>query len=337
MRLKNYMRDYLPALIGKLVFGGAFCMILKAYRVPDTLKTIFLVTYFITELSWFLWDYLRKIRFYNELISKTEQLDQKYLVLETMRISSFYEGRLFCQILYEINKSMCENVNSFRKSMTDFKEYIELWVHEMKLPLASLQLMFHNCSSEQNKKYLEQIRKMDRYTEQILYYVRSEHMEKDFLIKEVEMDKLIKKVAINNKDDLLGRNITLSVNLDKRKVLTDGKWLEFILNQIINNSMKYQDLGKQSWIQICIIEQENRTGLSVKDNGIGIPSSDLPRVFEKSFTGINGRGQAKSTGMGLYLAKQLCTCLGHKIEINSKQGEYTEVLIWFAKNDFYKM
>ena len=178
---------------------------------------------------------------------------------------------------------------------------------------------------------------MDNYIDQILYYVRSENAEKDYIIKEKDLREIIKNVALKNKDDLLENNVRIDVDIHNEKVLTDAKWLEFILNQIINNSIKYKKNNVDSYIKITSEEDKNQIYLSIYDNGIGIPEKDISRVFDKSFTGENGRTLAKSTGMGLNIAKKLCNKLGHKIIIESKIQEYTKVTIIFSKNDFYKI
>ena len=132
-------------------------------------------------------------------------------------------------------------------------------------------------------------------------------------------------------------NVRLDVDIQSKLVLTDAKWLEFILNQIINNSIKYKRDDTESCIKIKSEEDKEKIYLTIYDNGIGIPESDITRVFEKSFTGENGRAKAKSTGMGLYIAKKLCVKLGHRIEIESEAGSFTRVVIAFGKNDFYKL
>ena len=273
----------------------------------------------------------------NNLIVNVDKLDKKYLVLEMLHEPSFYDGELFYQILYEINKSMNENVKNFELSLNDFKEYIELWIHEIKIPIASLILMNHNHKNNADKKYEEQIKRIDDYVDQILYFVRSENAEKDYLIKDTSLKKVINNVAMKNKDDLLAKNINFEVDLNDKNVLTDSKWLEFIINQIVNNSMKYMRDDIDSIIKITTKEDSKQIDLIVYDNGIGIPSKDLKRVFEKTFTGENGRSTYKSTGMGLYIVKKLCKKLGHKITIESKVNEYTKVIISFSKNDFYKI
>lgn len=337
MKLSRYIKDKSMAIICRCVWLVVMIAVMILFDIPHAVPVIFLVLYGVTETAVFLWDYTGRKKFYDTLLLNLERLDRKYLVLETINEPSFYEGELLCQILYDVDKSMCENVNGFKKSMEEFKEYIEMWVHEVKLPLASLRLMCHNHKDRIDKRYVEQIRKIDSYTEQVLYFVRSEHAEKDFLIKEVELDKLITKVALTHKDDLLDYHIEFQVEQLETVVLTDGKWLEFILNQMINNSIKYRDTEKESYIRITAEEFPDKTVLNITDNGIGIAESDLGRVFEKSFTGENGRQQAKATGMGLYIANKLCAKLGHFLRIESNKGQYTKVSIAFAKNQHYKM
>ena len=138
--------------------------------------------------------------------------------------------------------------------------------------------------------------------------------------------------------DILENNIDFQVENADADVCTDSKWLEFILNQIISNSIKYRDEKKTdgSVIKIYVVKNDKSTVLNIYDNGIGIPAADLPRVFDKSFTGENGHAYSKATGMGMYIVKNLCEKLGHKITIESVKGEYTLVSIEFFKNDFYK-
>ncbi len=335
MNVREYGKDHGGEILISFLFYGIMFLILLAFRCPFSFITLFSVLFFLGFFLVFFVGFFRKKKFYDELFMNLNRLDQKYLVAEMVSEPDFYEGRLFYHAMYEINKSMCENVRKYQGNMNDFKDYIEMWVHEVKLPIASLQLMCHNNRELQAKKYMEQIRRLDRYTDQVLYYVRSEHAEKDYLIKEVNLQKAVSAVAVKNRDDLLGHGIDLQVeNLDCI-VRTDGKWLEFILNQIFNNSMKYRAEDRQPLICVSAEEISDAVILHIRDNGIGISASDLPSVFQKSFTGENGRARAKSTGMGLYIVKQLCDRLGHKIEILSERGDYTEIKIWFGKHDFF--
>ena len=251
------------------------------------------------------------------------------MILEFINEPDFYEGKNFYELLYEINKSYIEKLNEYKININSFKEYIETWIHEVKLPISTIVLLSHN--NKLGNKIKNPLKKLDNYIDQVLYYVRSENAEKDYIIKENNIKKIINNVLLKNKDDILERNIELIVDVPDENVLTDSKWLEFIINQIINNSIKYK---KEEKAQIKIIYQNNI--LEIYDNGIGIKESDIPRVFDKMFTGENGRDKAKSTGMGLYIAQEMCKKLGHKILIESKKDEYTKVKIIFGKNEHYK-
>lgn len=337
MKLKKYLKDKLYAIILFIISYLIILLIFLAFKIPQeviiAISLILMLFFFLLLLI----DYLRKKRFYTDLLANIESLDKSYLVLETLIKPDFYEGELLYQALYDINKSMNENVNRMETQVKDFKNYIEMWIHEVKIPLATLELISNNHQDKLLKKNKIQLKRLEDYVDQVLYYARSENASKDYLIKETNLAKVVKNIGLKNMDDLLENQIdyqVLDVNLE---VLTDSKWLEFILEQIINNSIKYKRKIENSYIKISVIDNENKTTLIIEDNGIGIKESDLKQVFNKSFTGENGRNIGKSTGMGLFIAKNMCDKLGHKITITSKYNEYTKVSITFAKNKYYEV
>lgn len=261
--------------------------------------------------------------------------------METLSEPSFYEGKIIYDVISDIDKSMVENVKKYYHATQDFKEYVEMWIHEIKLPIASMTLILHNYKEKYpdvTERMTHHVNRVNNYLEQILYYVRSENAQKDYIISDCRLSKLIAAVAVKNKDDILENNIDFQVENADADVCTDSKWLEFILNQIISNSIKYRDEKKTdgSIIKIYVVKNDKSTVINIYDNGIGISSADLPRIFDKSFTGENGHAYSKATGMGMYIVKNLCEKLGHKITIESVKGEYTLVSIEFFKNDFYK-
>lgn len=336
MKFTKFLRDkfweWFLAAFSLLVV----CGMLLLFQAPAELIAAVALVWFLMLSGMAAVDYGRKYRFYRRLTQNLESLDQKYLVLELLEEPGFYEGKIIYQALYEIDKSMAENVRKYRRSIEDFKDYIEMWVHETKLPIASLQLMFHNNRDSLDAKYETQVRRLDRYMDQVLYYVRSENAHRDYLIKRVRLCDVVRRVAVKYKDDLLLSNISFSMDVpDSVEVTTDEKWMEFMLGQLLSNSIKYQRQGEESRIHISAEPGEDAVRLHVWDNGIGIPQTDLPRLFDKSFTGENGRLHAKSTGMGLYIVKQLCEKLGHKITVRSVRGAYTDAEILFGENDFY--
>lgn len=334
MRFIEYLKDKIIFIFLFFFIYITILLIFMAFKV--TQDVIFAVSFllFFMNILFILIDYFRKRSFYQEMFDHIETLDKAYLVLEMISKPSFYEGKLMVDLLYEINRSMSEVVKELEFQVKDFKEYIEMWIHEVKIPLSSLILMFHNKQNNSDAMQLE-IHRIEDYLEQVLYYVRSENAEHDYLIKKTSLNKVIGRVALKNKDYLLCNHIDLLVDVGDKFVLTDSKWLEFILNQIINNSIKYRRDNVSSYINISAMEDSQKVVLVIEDNGIGIVSSDISRVFMKSFTGYNGRIKSKSTGMGLFIVKELCEKLGHNISIESVKGEYTKVFITFSKNQYY--
>lgn len=335
MKLNRYLKDKLYFIILFITFLSLIILLLLGFKVSLELIIVIISLLVIFAILVLIIEYLEKRNFYNEFINIVDKLDKKYLVIEMLNSPNFQEGEILYNELYEINKSMLENIKNYEISMNDFKDYIEMWIHEVKIPLSSLVLMIHNNKNNISSKMVDQVKRLDNFVDQVLFYVRAENAEKDYLIKKTELNKVINKIALKNKDYILENNIYFSVLDCEKKVLTDSKWLEFIIDQIINNSIKYKRDIASSFIKIYTEENNEEIRLIIYDNGIGIDAKDLPRVFDKTYTGTNGRLKSKSTGMGLYIAKNLCEKLGHKIAIESKVNEYTKVIITFNKESIY--
>lgn len=335
MKLKSYLKDKVLFILIYFFTLSIILLLLFAFKSPFSLIISILGILFFLILVFLFFDFYKKKSFYDFLVQNLEKLDKKYLITEIVMDSPFYEGKIWLDSLYEINKSMIEEIKAYKMSMDSVKEYIEMWIHEVKLPLQALTLTYHNHKSSLSKNIISQIQKIDDYLEQVLYYIRIENAEHDYLIKECNLNTMIHEVALRNKNLLLESKIQLFVSDVNFLVLTDSKWLEFILNQIINNSIKYYDSKKSSYIKIMAQEEKNRINLTIYDNGIGIEEADLPRVFEKTFTGKNGRVGKNSTGMGLYIVSKLCMKLGHKVSIKSKKNEFTMVTISFFKDHHF--
>lgn len=335
MSFLEYVKDKTVNIIIYVFSILLITALLRAFKTLDYVCIILAIILLINGISMLLINYYRKKSFHSLFSENLKRLDQKYLILETIPEANTYEEKIFVDYLYDINKSMIERINKNKLNITNFKEFIEIWIHEVKIPISSLVLKCHNNQDKYDKSFLAIIRKLDNSIDEILYYVRSEYTDKDFSISETNLKEIVRNISIRNKDDLLENKIALDVNLNDFKVSTDKKWLEFILNQIINNSIKYKK-DSNSIIKIDSFEKDDKIILEIFDNGIGIPKKDLKRVFEKSFTGLNGRNRAKSTGMGLYITKKLCDKLGHNLKIESIENEYTKVIIEFGKNSLYK-
>ena len=337
MKLSSYIRDRLWFWLIAGIAAGLIMLFLTAYRVSGQLTAFVAVIFLLFILTAEITGYMRKKHFYDSLISKLDGLDKKYLLHAMISKPGFLEGQLLCDVLYETNKSMCENVAFYQRSYDDFRDFIELWVHEVKLPVASLQLMCHNHRDELGERSLEQLSRIDAYTDQVLYYARSENAEKDYIIKETSLKRAVANAALKNREAVQLAGACIETEGLDVSVMTDGKWLEFILGQLMANSLKYTVKGREPVIRISASELSDRVLLHFRDNGAGIPVNDLPRIFDKSFTGENGHTYSRSTGMGLYIVKSLCDRLGHSISAVSEQGSFTELTIAFAKNDHFRM
>lgn len=330
MRFGRYLCDKLVIIIGYVAFVLAVFCFMRLWQTPGQLEAVFFVLAGIFMVTSLVYDYARRKSFYDRLIIHTEELDKKYLVLDTLDEPDFYEGKLIYDAMYDINKSMTENVNAYRDNVRDFKDFIDMWVHEIKLPIASLMLMCHNDRDAIPGQIHMQVRRLDEYAEQVLYYVRAEHAYEDYHFGETSLKAVVGRAAMGNKDSLLENGILLSVHDTDVCVMTDSKWLEFMICQMMSNSIKYAGDRQDKQIEIWA---SDGCVLHIRDNGIGIPEKDIPLVFNKSYTGENGKHYAKSTGMGLYIADSLCRQLGHRLSISSKVNEYTQVDITFGRSE----
>ncbi|MCR5311718.1 MAG: sensor histidine kinase [Lachnospiraceae bacterium] len=335
MKFTTFLKDRIPHIVTGAVSFIVILIFLIAFSNSVFEIILISVVFLLMGTIMLLSDYFKRKGFYDTLLQNASGLDKKYLVSETLPEPNFYEGKMTLNALYDAGKAMREEVVFHKKSFEDFKEYIELWVHEIKLPVASLILLSHN-DGEAGDKYQPDLKRIDDYIENVLYYARSENSEKDYLIKRASLKRIFNETAQKNMDVLLNRGVSISADISDIPVYTDSKWIEYILGQLIGNSIKYFAADREPEISLWTEDTKDTVILHYKDNGIGIPASDLPYIFEKSFTGENGRLGAKSTGMGLYIVKTLMDRLGHRIKAESRQGEYTEFILEFGKNDYYE-
>jgi len=330
MKFIDYLKDkILPVILVNLlviiIFLILFALKCNGWIIFDIIFLIYLT--FIISL---IFDYIKRKNFYNKTLDLLKEMDNRSLIHEILPNTSFIDSVILKDILYETDKYKLEKINEYKYKEEDFKEYIEMWVHEIKTPLASALLTIYNNQGKLSDDIKIELDKIEDYIQQVLFYTKSDTANKDYLIKKISLETPINKVILKHKQDFLLKKITLDLKDIDIIVNTDTKWLEFILDQIINNSIKYTEENPE--IKIYTKQNKNDIKLIIKDNGIGITPNDLPRVFDKGFTGSNGRKKYNSTGIGLYLAKKLCNKLGHKINITSKNG--TEVTITFPLSSY---
>lgn len=338
MRFKDFIKDKLLTIF-LLLFGLITVEIfLTIYSFGTFVKfyipIVILGLYFIGITI----EYFIKRNYYFNLEDTLKELEEKYLITEIIKRPNFAEGKISYDSLVQINKAMIENVNKYKYLQEDYKEYIELWIHEIKLPIATSKMIIENNKSPIMDNINEELDKVENYVEQALFYARSNTVEKDYYIKKVELKELVNESIKKNKNVLITEKVTIDLHDIDNKVSTDSKWIVFILNQIIQNSVKYRKEDESLKIEIYSTKHKENIILHIKDNGVGIKKSEVERVFEKGFTGTNGRfSNKKSTGIGLYLCKKLCDKLGISIDIKSKENIGTEVMLIFPKNSFIEL
>ena len=334
MKFSNYLKDKI-IYISLLIFGIISSEILLLSAKINIIIRIYVgIAPIILYLIAFFVEYYKKRKYYEQTKEKLEELDQKYLLPEVIENANFSEGKILKEIIQETEKSMLEHVNEYKHIQEEYKEYIELWIHEIKIPIATSKMIIENNKSNVTESINEEIDKIENYIEQALFYARSNAVEKDYYIKKVNLKEIVNGSILKNKKNLLQNKINLKIHDIETNVYTDSKWCIFILNQLIQNSIKYSK-NENKEIEIFSKEKKDKVILYIKDNGIGIKKGEITRVFEKGFTGENGRiNGKKSTGIGLYLSKKLCGKLGLGIELNSEENVGTEIRIIFPKSSF---
>lgn len=337
MDFKLFFKEKAIAIL-LLLFGIITIEIfLMAYNVGMFIKIyiplIIIGLYMISIII----EYFKRKKFYDNLLKILEELDEKYLITEIIKTPNFLEGQILKNSLEQIDKSMLENVNKYKYMTEDYKEYIELWIHEIKIPIATSKMVIENNKNAITKSIDEELDKVENYIEQALFYARSNTVEKDYYIRKVVLKEIVNESIKKNKSSLIQEKISIDIHDLEIEVNTDNKWIVFILNQIIQNSIKYRK-KENSVIEIYANQGKENVILYIKDNGIGIKQGEITRVFEKGFTGTNGRlSNKKSTGIGLYLCKKLCNKLGIGIELNSVQNEGTKVKLVFPKDSYIEL
>lgn len=336
MSFSGWLHDKKAMLL--ICFAGAlfFSVLLWLFGLEIGEISLLWFCFLFIAAGLLLWNYLSLRRRLLHFKAVMDELDRKYLFAEITDVPTSEWEKAYFELMKTALKAMTDEVSQANRQSREYREFIEQWIHEIKVPVTGIQLLCENNKSDAARKILTQTELISQGVERVLFYARLGNVEKDYLIKEVSLRACVMEVLAQNRQFLIQNNVCVHTEMLSGTVYSDQKWLQFILNQIIINSVKYQ--GSQPLvIDVTTKEQENYVTLSVTDNGIGIRESELGRVFDKGFVGSNGRAGKNATGIGLYLCDQLCSRLEIGIEIKSRVGEYTTVLLHFPKSEFLKV
>lgn len=287
MNRRRYWKNRIPFLLTNLVCMAALTVFLLVCGNSISAVLLILVVWAVVLLTGLFLTYWKRKRQMQKLLDIAGQLSERYLISEVMELPEQAEDQVYYQLLKMAGKSMLEQIGEVRRERLEYKEYIEQWIHEIKTPITAMKLLCENHRTVWTKELLQELEKTNRFTEQALYYARSEHTEKDYSVREMSLSQVVHQAIADNKYLLLQSGVRLEVEEMEDTVYSDEKWVRFILNQLIANAVKYR--SGQPVLRISARRQQDQVVLVVEDNGIGISPADLPRVFEKGFTGQNGR------------------------------------------------
>ncbi|HCM90343.1 MULTISPECIES: sensor histidine kinase [Vagococcus] len=333
----NYLQDQIRLILLWFSFIALTGFILwltpeVQFNLPSLIY-IFLIG-LVLLIFYLSFDYNKKKNWWQQLeINSEYAIDTPELVGASTKEELIYQ-----EYFNEMHREHFLLLNEVKQQTEEQKDYIDSWVHEIKIPLASLNLITESIEDDISEKRFNQLRsnlkRMDDYVEQVLYYSRLDSFSKDYLINSYSLKKLVQSTIKQSADYFIVNNLSLVLEGEEYFVLTDEKWLQFILNQIISNAIKYTPNGGK--IALTFSKNDRGVWLTISDDGIGIPTEDLQRIFDKGFTGKNGRNEeTKSTGLGLYLAKSLAEKLGHHLYVESCVDKGTSFRILFPHLNYY--
>ena len=339
MKLMPFLKDKFMFLILHVICMGALSAFLRLTGYGSTGVTLILIFWTVILALWLFITYRERKRYFDEIDKILAEVDQRYLLGELLPYSCRLEDRLYNKMMHLSNKSVIEKIRKIEDAQRDYREYIESWVHEIKTPITGIALICenrrrHEAVTQENLREISlENQKIENCVDKVLYYARMENVYKDFLIQKTDLQKTAEEVLAKNRLLLIRHQVRAEVHCGDM-VYTDGKWISFILNQMIGNSVKYRS---ESPVFLIYTEREkDGVRLTIEDNGVGILPEELSRIFEKGFTGSNGRSHRQATGMGLYLCKRLCERLEIGLSAQSQPGRGTKMTLDFPVSNYIK-
>ena len=324
--IKSYLKKNLKIYLLLIVFIFIFILIFYLYNLP------FEVLFYSSSLCFIVALIVSIIDFNNY---RKSYIDLKYLesnILNNMEdlsksldIRVEYYQKIIERLHNEVEKLKIDD----NKKMENLADYYSMWIHQIKTPIAAINFLLDNEEIDV-KAFRQELFKIERYVEMVLTYIRLGSETSDYVITSIDLDEVVRENIKKYATLFINKKIKLNYVSHETYVISDKKWFGFAFEQLLSNAIKYTKSGGE--ISINISESE----LIIEDNGIGIHEEDLPRIFEQSFTGLNGRYEKKSSGLGLYLCKKTLDKLQHKIEIISEVNKGTKVKVSFPKKDIFR-
>ena len=324
--LYEYLKMKKTSIIGILGVYAILFVFAYLYRIPiEVILYPFILT-IVFVLIVLLFDYIKYKEKVNKIIQICNDISSCYSVkINDKNIFDEY----YLDIINELLKENRKQVSQIQKRLSDINDYFSIWVHQIKTPIASMKLKIDNEQMDL-LQLASDLNRIDHYVDLVLSFLKFDEEKIDLYFRKTDVDRIMRESLKKFSNDFIIKKIRLDYKLSKREVLTDEKWLSFVFDQLLSNALKYTDKGTIS------IYYDGDSCLCIKDSGIGIALADMERLFEKGFTGYNGRQYKKASGIGLYMCKRMCDKLNIAISIESVVNEYTLVKLKFLSNEEYK-
>ena len=324
--LNEYLKMKKTSIIGILGVYAILFVFVYLYRIPiEVILYPFILT-IVFVLIVLIFDYIKYKEKVNKIIQICNDVSSCYSVkINDKNIFDEY----YLDIINELLKENRKQVSKIQKRVSDINDYFSIWVHQIKTPIASMKLKIDNEQMDL-LQLASDLNRIDHYVDLVLSFLKFDEEKIDLYFRKTDVDRIMRESLKKFSNDFIIKKIRLDYKLSKREVLTDEKWLSFVFDQLLSNALKYTDKGTIS------IYYDEDSCLCIKDSGIGIALADMERLFEKGFTGYNGRQYKKASGIGLYMCKRMCDKLNIAISIESVVNEYTLVKLKFLCNEEYK-
>ena len=331
MTLREFLSDRLKRIALQVICAGLATLFLFATGTQPGVLVILLIVFLLVFLTVNMFDFFQQRARLLELKSILDGLDRKYLFTECVpQPKGLFERRLF-DLTRLAGRDMTGAVSDAQASQREYREYVERWVHEIKAPLTAARLICRELDGDTRRKLTAELSQIEAHVERALFYARAENPEQDCLFRQIELEKIAAQAIENHRSLLIQNGIRVEMENMNCAVYTDEKWAVFILGQLLQNAARYRE--PEPVITLSAKPLGRQTQLIVHDNGIGIPAHELPRVFERGFTGSNGRIRGGSTGIGLYLCRKLAVFLELELRMDSQEGAGTTVTLTFPAKE----
>ena len=314
---KIYLRDRLPAVGVFLLFSLIFLTVFALYRLPIA-AVLYPVGLCAVLGGVFLALDVRRARERHRRLERLSQLSGA--VMGEFPLAINQDHRDYQHIIQLLRAEQAQREGEMQRRYGDMVDYYTVWAHQIKTPIASMRLTLQSQDSPTARQQLEELQRIEQYVEMVLAFLRLDSESTDYLFREYELDTILRGAVRKFSTQFIRRRIALHYEPTGLRVLTDEKWLSFVVEQVLSNALKYTPDGGEVWVEL-----EKPATLCIRDNGMGIAAEDLPRIFQKGYTGYNGRADKKASGLGLYLCRRICQSLGHTISAQSVAGEGTTI------------